>query len=471
MVFSSFEFLIYFLPGFLLLYYLMPGKLKNLCLFAGSLVFYSYGVKGHPLYLLLIAGSVFVNYEVGKKIGKTRRKRVRRHWLTAGLIYNIGWLVFFKYLDFLLENINQLGALGGVKGGIPYLHLALPIGISFYTFQISSYLIDVYRKDTKAESSFIALGTYLCMFPQLIAGPIVTYQSVSLQLKERRHSLARIEEGLKLFTIGLGYKVLIANRVSGLWNQVKGIGFDSISTPLAWLGLLAFSFQIYFDFYGYSLMAKGLGLLLGFRFPDNFNCPYMALSMTDFWRRWHITLGNWFREYVYIPLGGNRRGTVICIRNMLIVWLLTGLWHGASWNFILWGLCIFLLMCVEKAGWGRVTERFPWLGHLYMALVIPLTWLLFAVKDLGEIKLYFTRLFPFLSNHAGVVFKGDYLKYGSMYGISMTAALILCTGIQTKWYRKWKYKWFTAGVLTAVFWGAIYCIHMGMNDPFLYFNF
>lgn len=454
MVFSSFEFLIYFLPGFMFLYYLMPGKLKNLCLFGGSLVFYTYGVKDHPLYLLLILGSVLVNFVVGRKIGKLRRQRVRKNWLSAGLIYNIGWLVFFKY---------QMGAWAGFEG--------IPIGISFYTFQISSYLIDVYRKDVKAEQSLVSLGTYLCMFPQLIAGPIVTYQSVCIQLKRRRHSFARIEEGLKLFTIGLGYKVLIANRVAGLWNQVNGIGYDSISTPLAWMGLLAFSFQIYFDFYGYSLMAKGLGLLLGFQFPDNFNHPYMALSMADFWRRWHMTLGTWFREYVYIPLGGNRRGTAICIRNMLIVWLLTGLWHGAGWNFILWGGSIFLLMCVEKAGWGRITTRLPWLGHLYMGLAIPLTWLLFAVKDLGQIKLYFTRLFPFLSSEGGVVFTGDYLKYGSMYGVSMTAALILCTGIQTRWYQKWKYQWITAGMLTAVFWGAVYCIYKGMNDPFLYFDF
>ena len=359
----------------------------------------------------------------------------------------------------------------GASRQIPYLNLVLPIGISFYTFQISSYLIDVYRGKVRAERSVIALGTYLCMFPQLIAGPIVTYSSVNVQLRARKHSMAKVEEGLKLFTLGLGYKVLIANQVAGLWHQVNTIGYDSISTPLAWMGIAAYSFQIYFDFYGYSLMAKGLGKLLGFQFPDNFSNPYLSLSMTEFWRRWHITLGSWFREYVYIPLGGNRKGFARTIRNMLAVWLLTGLWHGASWNFILWGFMMFVLISVEKMGWGKVTERFRLLGHLYMALVIPLTWLIFAVPDMGQIGLYLSRLFPFLGGVEGNVFAGDYVKYGKMYGISMIAALIFSTGLPERMYRKWKFHVVTALLLTAVFWGAVYCIYLGMDDPFLYFNF
>lgn len=471
MVFSSLEFLVYFLPCFLLAYYLVPGRFKNHCLFVGSLVFYMFGIKGHPFYLLLILGSILVNYKVGLMIGRRRRKAVRKKWLMAGLIYNIGWLIFFKYLNFILENINKVSENAGFSSRIPYLQLVLPIGISFYTFQISSYLIDVYRGKVKRERSIISLGTYLCMFPQLIAGPIVMYASVSEQLKTRRHSFAKVEEGLKLFTIGLGYKVLIANRVSGLWDQVNGIGFDSISTPLAWMGILAFSFQIYFDFYGYSLMAKGLGLLLGFQFPDNFNKPYRAVSMTDFWRRWHITLGSWFRDYVYIPLGGSRRGFVVCIRNMLIVWLLTGLWHGASWNFILWGLSIFVLISLEKMGWGKITERFRFIGHLYMGIMIPLTWLLFAVKDMEQVKIYASRLFPFISGAEGSVFAGDYLKYGKLYGISMIAAFLFSVGLPDGWYRDRKRQWGIAGLLVVVFWGSLYCIYLGMNDPFLYFNF
>ncbi|EHI60117.1 MBOAT family O-acyltransferase [Hungatella hathewayi] len=471
MVFSSFEFLVYFLPGFLLVYYLAPARWKNSCLFAGSLIFYAVGVRNHPFYLALIVCSVLVNYRVGRAIGLAGRKSIRKRWLAAGLVYNFGWLVFFKYLDFILENVNRAGAWMGASRQIPYLNLVLPIGISFYTFQISSYLIDVYRGKVRAERSVIALGTYLCMFPQLIAGPIVTYSSVNVQLRARKHSMAKVEEGLKLFTLGLGYKVLIANQVAGLWHQVNTIGYDSISTPLAWMGIAAYSFQIYFDFYGYSLMAKGLGKLLGFQFPDNFSNPYLSLSMTEFWRRWHITLGSWFREYVYIPLGGNRKGFARTIRNMLAVWLLTGLWHGASWNFILWGFMMFVLISVEKMGWGKVTERFRLLGHLYMALVIPLTWLIFAVPDMGQIGLYLSRLFPFLGGVEGNVFAGDYVKYGKMYGISMIAALIFSTGLPERMYRKWKFHVVTALLLTAVFWGAVYCIYLGMDDPFLYFNF
>ncbi len=471
MVFSSFEFLVYFLPGFLLVYYLAPVRWKNSCLFAGSLIFYAFGVRNHPFYLALIVCSVLVNYRVGRAIGLAGRKSIRKRWLALGLVYNFGWLVFFKYLDFILENVNRAGAWLGASWQIPYLNLVLPIGISFYTFQISSYLIDVYRGKVRAERSVIALGTYLCMFPQLIAGPIVTYSSVNVQLRARKHSMAKVEEGLKLFTLGLGYKVLIANQVAGLWHQVNTIGYDSISTPLAWMGIAAYSFQIYFDFYGYSLMAKGLGKLLGFQFPDNFSNPYLSLSMTEFWRRWHITLGSGVREYVYIPLGGNRKGFARTIRNMLAVWLLTGLWHGASWNFILWGFMMFVLISVEKMGWGKVTERFRLLGHLYMALIIPLTWLIFAVPDMGQIGLYLSRLFPFLGGVEGNVFVGDYVKYGKMYGLSMIAALIFSTGLPERMYRKWKFHIVTALLLTAVFWGAVYCIYLGMDDPFLYFNF
>lgn len=471
MVFSSFEFLVYFLPGFLLVYYLAPVRWKNSCLFAGSLIFYTAGVRNHPFYLALIVCSVLVNYRVGRAIGLAKEMPIRKRWLAVGLVYNFGWLVFFKYLDFILENVNRAGAWLGASRQIPYLNLVLPIGISFYTFQISSYLIDVYRGKVRAERSVIAIGTYLCMFPQLIAGPIVTYSSVNVQLRDRKHSMAKVEEGLKLFTLGLGYKVLIANQVAGLWHQVNTIGYDSISTPLAWMGIAAYSFQIYFDFYGYSLMAKGLGKLLGFQFPDNFSNPYLSLSMTEFWRRWHITLGSWFREYVYIPLGGNRKGFARTIRNMLAVWLLTGLWHGASWNFILWGFMMFVLISVEKMGWGKITERFRLLGHLYMALIIPLTWLIFAVPDMGQIGLYLSRLFPFLGSVEGNVFAGDYVKYGKMYGISMIAALIFSTGLPERIYRKWKFHVVTALLLTAVFWGAVYCIYLGMDDPFLYFNF
>lgn len=238
------------------------------------------------------------------------------------------------------------------------------------------------------------------------------------------------------------------------------------------MGIIAFSLQIYFDFYGYSLMAKGLGQLMGFSLPDNFAHPYLSLSMTEFWRRWHITLGSWFRDYIYIPLGGNRKGSLDTVRNLLIVWLLTGFWHGASWNFLLWGLTLFLLIFIEKAGLGRVLHRFPLLGHLYMMLAIPLNWLIFAVTDLGQMKIYFLRLFPFLAPHAEFsFFSGDYLKYGQIYLVSMAAGLIFMTGLPEKLYRRYKNSFFTAAPLLAVFWGCVYLMKLGADDPFLYFRF
>ena len=468
MVFSSLTFLFCFLPAFLLLYFLVPVSWKNGILFAASLFFYFYGVREHPFYLLLMLLSVLVNYGAARGMAACRRKKGRIRWLTAGMTWNIGCLFVFKYLDFLSGNMNVLMEKASLGIQIPYFRLVLPVGISFYTFQISSYLIDVYRRKVRAEHSLLILGTYLCMFPQLIAGPIVTYSQVNRQLKSRVHSFGNLEEGLREFTIGLVLKVLIANRVGNLWNQVNAIGFDSISCPLAWLGIAAYTFQIYFDFYGYSLMAKGLGTMMGFDFPDNFRNPYLACSMTDFWRRWHMTLGGWFREYVYIPLGGGRQHRY---RNLFLVWMLTGLWHGASWNFILWGLALFLLLAVEKRGLLKVLERWPLLGHLYMMLVIPLSWLLFAVKGLGAFAVYLGRLFPFFGQAGGTVFQGDFIKYGCAYGIPLAAAVLCCTGMPRKLYEAKKYTFAVTFGLILLFWGCVYCMYLGLDDPFLYYQF
>ena len=312
---------------------------------------------------------------------------------------------------------------------------------------------------------------YISMFPQLIAGPVVTYSSLRPQIGGRRFTLRGIEDGLQEFTIGLGFKVLLANRLGGLWNEVQTIGYDSISTPLAWLGLASFSLQIYFDFYGYSLMAKGLGTMMGFHLPKNFRHPYMSLSMTEFWRRWHITLGSCFREYVYIPLGGSRLGTFLTFRNLLAVWFLTGFWHGAGWNFILWGLLLFLIMAVERIGLIRVLERRRLIGHLYMMLMIPLTWLVFAVTGIGQILTYFQRLFPFFNRQSLFYYSGDYLKYGKLYAVSIVAGLIFMTDIPFRIYKHYKYSPVTAAALLAVFWGCVYCMRIGLNDPFLYFRF
>lgn len=447
MVFSSFTFLLYFLPVFLAVYYLVPAGLKNPVLFGGSLIFYFYGVKEHPYYLLLMVFTLCVNYVLALQMkGKTGKKN-RTLCLFPGLIWNFGCLLAFKLL---------------------YQQLVLPVGISFYTFQISAYLIDVYRRKVPAERSFVNLGTYLCMFPQLIAGPIVTYQTVQEQLVSRKQSYENFEEGFREFTIGLALKVLVANQLGGLWAKTGVIGYESISTPMAWLGIIAYSFQLYFDFYGYSLMAKGLGRMLGFYLPDNFDNPYLSHSMTEFWRRWHMTLGSWFREYVYIPLGGNRSNMM---RNLFLVWMFTGLWHGASWNFLLWGFSLFLLVSVEKAGFGNLIKKIPWIGRLYMCLAIPVTWLMFAVTDPVQMKIYFSRLFPILDRTGLLISVRDFLKYGKMYLVSLLAAFILCSGLPRKVYEKTKYSLVTTLILVFLFWSCIYCMYMGLDDPFLYYQF
>ncbi|MDE7239257.1 MAG: MBOAT family protein, partial [Lachnospiraceae bacterium] len=302
MVFSSLTFIFRFLPVFLILYFITPVRYRNLTLFGGSLVFYA---LGEPVYIFLILLSVYINHHLGLSIARCpRRPKKRQFYFILAMLYDFGMLFVFKYTDFLLENINSLIGIvnryaGIVLPEIPLLHLALPLGISFYTFQIASYIIDVYRSTQKPERSIVTLGTYLCMFPQLIAGPIVMYPDVSAQLKNRHISLEDFEDGLKTFAIGLGSKVLLANRIFLLWNDIQVTGFDSISTPLAWLGAFAYSFQIFFDFYGYSLMAIGLGQMLGFSLPENFRFPYAASSVSAFWRRWQITLGTWFRTYIY----------------------------------------------------------------------------------------------------------------------------------------------------------------------------
>ncbi len=471
MVFSSIAFIMYFMPVFFLVYYILPASYKNAWLFLASLGFYYYGVRGNPGYLLLMIMSVVVNFVAGKLIEAQKTRRARKAWLVVGIVYDLGWLILFKYLGFLIENLNALFGAMHVKVQLETWNLILPIGISFYTFQIISYLVDVYRRETKAEKSLVSLGTYLCMFPQLIAGPIVNYHLIQEQLHKRKHSMEKVESGLKVFALGLAYKVLLANRVGHLWTEVTAIGYESISTPLAWMSIVAYSLQLYFDFYGYSLMAIGLGRMMGFDFPQNFNNPYMAVSMTDFWRRWHMTLGGWFREYVYIPLGGNRGGFAKTVRNMFVVWLLTGLWHGASWNFVLWGLLLFVLLFVEKAGLGKVLERHKALGHIYMILWIPLSWLVFVITDLSQLGIYLQKLFPFFGSTGTVLFQGDYLKYGKTYGIYLVLGILFATGVQEKLLKKNKNRLWVILLLLALFWASVYCMYLGMDDPFLYFRF
>ncbi len=470
MVFSSLEFIFLFLPAFLLIYGTASKKYKNAVILIGSVFFYSMGFRGEGIGNLLIKTSLFLltilfNFIIGEFIQHFRK--ASKFWLTLGIIYNFSLLVFFKYTGFFLENIN------GIFGAdLPIKNIILPIGISFYTFQNVSYIIDVYRKDVESEKSFINYGAYISMFPQLIAGPIVTYSTVAKELKSRTHTIKKVENGLKTFTIGLGYKVLLANQLGGLWRELSMIGYESISSGLAWLGIIAYSFQLYFDFMGYSFMAMGLGEIMGFNIPKNFDYPYLSVTMSEFWRRWHITLGSWFREYVYFPLGGSRCDSKAkIVRNFLVVWLFTGIWHGASWNFVLWGLVLFGLIMLERFVIGKFLNEFRLIGHLYMFLAIPLTWLLFAIEDFSDIGLYFSKLFGIAAESDVIINTKDYAKYWGIYGKYFIAGTLFSTRIPEKIYKKIKNTPFCAVLLLVVFWTSVYCMYMGMEDVFMYFRF
>ncbi len=377
MVFSSLTFLLLFLPAVLLVYYAAPRPCRNAVLFLFSLIFYAWG---EPVYVALMLFSTVLDYVCGRLTEKYRGTPKRKLGLILSLCGNLGLLLFFKYADFLLETA---GALFGAE--LPRLDLPLPIGISFYTFQTMSYTIDVYRGEAKAQRSFIAFGAYVSLFPQLIAGPIVRYRDVADRLAAREHSFDRFGDGAKRFVTGLAKKVLLANNAGLLWSAVSGTDPAALTAAGAWLGVIAFGFQIYFDFSGYSDMAIGLGKMFGFDFPENFNYPFLSKSVTEFWRRWHISLGSWFRDYVYVPLGGNRRGLPIQLRNVAIVWLLTGLWHGASWNFVLWGLYYGALLVCEKLFLLRWLKRAPSLaGRVYTLLAVTLGWTLFAFDRIGD---------------------------------------------------------------------------------------
>ncbi len=471
MVFSSLTFLFAFLPIFLILYYCSPAKYRNGLLFTGSLVFYGIG---EPLYLCLIICSVLVNLGIGLFIDRSERLSGKRLWLITGLLYNFGLLFFFKYTNFFLENINGVLRLCHSSTQLKLLELTLPLGISFYTFQIVSYIVDVYRGKVKADHSVISLGAYLCMFPQLIAGPIVVYSDIRRELHERTITIHNLDDGLKTFILGLGFKVLLANRVGTLWNEVCTIGFESISTPLAWLGSLAYSMQLYFDFCGYSLMAIGLGKMLGFTIPENFHHPYLSRSVTDFWRRWHITLGAWFREYVYIPLGGNRKGRIRTIVNLGIVWLLTGFWHGAAWNFILWGVFIFLLEILEKNLLLPVLNHKSIaahiFSHIYMILYILVSWTIFAISDFNQLAMYLARMFPFFGM-GHTLNSYDFVKYLTDYGVLLICCILFCTAGPEKLYHRFKNKLGGIVIALIIFWYSVYYLAIGMNNPFLYFRF
>lgn len=386
MVFSSTIFLCVYLPLVLLGYYICPKKGRNLFLLIVSLVFYAWG---EPKYVFLMIFSILVNYIFGRLMDKHRENKKRlKLMLVLSVVIDLGLLSVFKYTDFVITNINAI-----FGSSFDLLNIALPIGISFYTFQAMSYTIDVYRDDVRVQKNLIDFGMYITMFPQLIAGPIVRYADVQDQLADRSVTTADFSEGIMRFVVGLGKKVLLANQMGAVWSDIYALGGD-VSALMAWTGAIAYTFQIYFDFSGYSDMAIGLGRMFGFKFPENFRYPYQSVSITDFWRRWHITLSTWFKEYLYIPLGGNRRGLARQALNLLIVWSLTGFWHGAGWNFVMWGLYYFVILFIEKLFLLKALDKLPkFFRHVYALLLIIIGWVIFASDDVSVLLPYLGSMF------------------------------------------------------------------------------
>lgn len=422
MVFSSILFIFYFLPLTLLLYYAGPSRLRNLVLLVMSLAFYSWG---EPVYISIMLFSTVFDYGNGIAIEKclsSGRKRAARAVLLLSVAGNLGILGFFKYSNFFIETVN---AVGGTD--FPLLELSLPIGISFYTFQTMSYTIDVYLGQARAQKNLVQFGAYVAMFPQLVAGPIVKYKDISGQLADRNVTAERFSYGISRFITGLSKKVLLANNIGMVWEQISGGNLAGLSAAEAWIGAAAFSFQIYFDFSGYSDMAIGLGELFGFHFQENFNYPYRSKSMTEFWRRWHISLGTWFREYVYIPLGGSRKGMKRQLRNLLIVWCLTGLWHGASWNFLVWGLYFGVFLTAEKLFLLRRLEALPgWVSHAYCLIFVAVSWVIFAFDSMADVCTYVKSMFGLGSG--GWIGEAA-LYYGETWGVFFVVCALCSLGI------------------------------------------
>lgn len=456
----SVEFLLVFLPIFIILYWLAPKRTKAFVLLAGSLVFYT---LGDYRYLPFLALSMTVNYLIGLYLGRGKPKwkseqrkllRRKRFWLIAAVAGNVGALVLCKFGIGVRE---------------------IPMGMSFYTFRVLAYLLDVYWEREESEWSFFRFGAYLIMFPCMTAGPITLIGQVREALLRPRVTLSDIQDGCKRLCLGLAAKVLLADRLGILWHDVQVVGFESLTTPYAWMGAIAFSLQLYLDFYGYSLMAIGIGQMLGFSLPDNFRTPYMSLSVREFYRRWHMTLGNFFCRYVYIPMGGSREGELCAIRNLLVVWVLTSLWHGTDPNFLIWGMTLCGLIVIE-----RQVERIPfmsrlkqgWLSiipRLYVWFVMPITWISFAVTDVKELKVYLGRMFGWIPGIATNPL--DWRMALENYWYLLLVGLVCCTPLIRKLYQKWKDSVVGSVLLAVLFWVSIWQLQKQGQNPFLYFRF
>ena len=474
MLFSSLEFLYLYLPVTLLLYFVIPLRFRNIVLLLVSLAFYGWG---EPAYLGLIVATILIDYAAGLLIERNRdNARRAKGWMITAVVVNLGFLAFFKYSGFILDNLRLIPALSA----LPSFDVALPIGISFYTFQALSYVIDVYRRDVRAQRDPVAFGTYVTLFPQLVAGPIVRYSDVDEQLTERSHSLMAVSSGLRTFICGLSKKVLLANTMGELWAGVRDMPTEQLTVATAWLGIVCYTVQIYFDFSGYSDMAIGLGRMLGFRFPENFYYPLTARSLTDYWRRWHITLSSWFREYVYIPLGGNRRGRARTYLNLLIVWALTGLWHGASWNFVIWGLYFFVLLAAERAFLGKLLERLPRaFGHIWTVVTVVFSFYIFVfdgsletLNDAAAIE-YLGALF----GQGGAGFANGVFSYELLRNLPLLSICVIgMTPLPRRLYWRLYDRSRAMGMVTVVLCvlGLLLCTAYLVDssyNPFLYFRF
>ncbi len=461
MVFSSLLFLFIFLPLFLITYFIVPKKLRNFILFMASLIFYAWG---EPIYVFIMIFSTVLDYTCGRLIDYFRNHKViPKLVLFISIATNLGMLGFFKYADFMIGNVNHL-----LSEPIELLHIALPIGISFYTFQTMSYTIDLYRGKIGVQKNIISFGAYVAMFPQLIAGPIVTYNKVEKELNERTTNLDSFGEGSIRFIEGLGKKVLLANNIGRLWDSVSNTNVHELTVLGSWLGIIAFALQLYFDFSGYSDMAIGLGKMLGFNFPENFNYPYIATNVSEFWRRWHMTLGGWFREYVYIPLGGNRVSKKRLFFNLLVVWFLTGFWHGAGWNFIVWGLFFAVLIILERSFLLDLLNKLPKaLSHIYLLLMILVSWVFFSHDRLSEGLAYLKVMF----NLAGTPFSDQITLYNlTNYSVILGIGILFAVPLMNKLKQKlpdFVLYLFYVGTLVI---STAYLVDSTFN-PFLYFRF
>ena len=457
MLFSSITFLFYFLPILLIIYFIVPKKFKNLVLFIFSLFFYFYG---EPKYGFLLLLSCVINHIMGSLIDKHRK--YGKIFLIIALVYDIGSLLYFKYLDFFIENINNI-----FKSEIPLFHIIMPIGISFFTFQTISYVVDIYNKKVEPSKSFLNFATYVCLFPQLVAGPIVRYETIASELKNRKSNFDTFALGVKRFTIGLAKKVLIANLLGEMCTSLASLPNGSVMSYL--LEAVGYTLQIYFDFSGYSDMAIGLGLFFGFHFLENFNYPLVASSITDFWRRWHISLSSFFRDYVYIPLGGNRVSLLKWIRNIFIVWFLTGFWHGASWNFILWGLYFAVILVLEKKIYGKYLSNTKALKYIYTIGLVVISFVIFNCETIGDIKIFLSSMFGL--NNLPLI-NTETLYYIRSYLVLLIIAIIASTPLLKVIGNKLKKLEFLEpviyiGIIILV---TAYLVDTSFN-PFLYFRF